>query len=164
MHTLWSAGTLLGEAELAPVADPPGVLAGAFRPAPAFAAVWPTLRAVQARVAPLLAPGGWLARVTALAPGTVPTPAVVAALVDAPGVAELAEARRAVDALGLELRDAAGQPVAGVAVEVVHAAEPPPIPGMGPDERAALAADPALAELYTLMAIPRRGATGAPVA
>jgi hypothetical protein len=164
VHTLWSADTLLGEAELAPVADAPDVLSGPFRPAPAFAAVWPTLSAAQARAAPLLEPGGFLARLAALAPGTIPTPSDAAALAGAPGVAELVAAGRAVEALGLELRDAAGRPVGGVAVQVAHAAAPPPIPGMTPEERAGLAADPALADRYTLVAIPRRRSAGARVA
>jgi hypothetical protein len=111
-HTLWRGAELLGEADLAPLpGGVPGSLHGPFRPAPAFASAWPAFAALSAA-------GGRVGAALAGLPRDADPHAVQAAIAGADPDDALGAAAAAVDALRLEVRDAAGRALAGLRADV----------------------------------------------
>lgn len=116
--SLWSSGELLGHAQLSeetskPVRAP--VLSGRFVPTAGFADVWPAFQAWNRCGSELNARAH-----TFVTPGVAPEVFREQLLANVPDAVfrALAEAEQAVCALGLELRDEAGQAVPGVSVQV----------------------------------------------
>lgn len=161
-YTLWRATDLLGEADLGPLAaGAPDSLTGPFRPTPAFAAAWPAFAALAAAQGPLLGALGAL-------PRDAGPDAIRARLVQADPADALGAALAVVDALGLEVRDAAGRALAGVRAVVSSWA----LPGVGeltPEERATAEREAAAAGVvlplggphYILVVMPRAVTEGA---
>jgi hypothetical protein len=130
--TLWSRGSLLGELELTKFPAGTRVVAGPFRPNDAGRAVLPLfLNAMTALMAidPMLERRG----ITRERLGAELGQAVHEALHQSPEGERVAQTRGALDALALELHDAAGMPVPMEQVTIQElwgvdsAAEPSPV-------------------------------------
>jgi hypothetical protein len=134
-HTLWSNGTLLGETDFGLGSPRPGFRVGVFHPTPAgFAAI------------PILANAVTTARATAAMLdreeitrerlGEAVGPAIYEALNNSPEGKHAADARAAVEALHLELRDADGHVVRTGQITLFDMVENiPPFAGLPADAR-----------------------------
>lgn len=117
--SLWGAGELRGDAELSDVVALPlraPAMNGPFAPTTRFADLWPVLQEANRCGAAIVAYAG------RLAPGLPPERfrEELLASVPAAATAALETAARAVSALGLELRDDAGNAIAAASIQVTE--------------------------------------------
>jgi hypothetical protein len=135
LHTLWSDGTLLGETDFGLGSPQPGGRVGVFHPTPAGLAAIPVLANV---VTTARATAAMLQReeITRERLGDAVGPAIYEALTNSPEGQRAAEARAAVEALHLELRDADGHVVRTGQITVFDIVEiVPPFAGLPAEGR-----------------------------
>ena len=131
-YTLWRRGVLLGRTDFAMPSPGSRYRAGQLQPTVEFERVWPELGpAMREFLAAGSAAGSAVADMPSAAPDADSTERgrqVYERLSAHPAAARLREASEAVDSLGLELRDAAGRPVATQTVMVQEVRPPAWIP------------------------------------
>jgi hypothetical protein len=153
-YTLSNGDELLGHAELEPMAGPlPGSLSGAFQPERAFETVWPAFRAVQEMTSVVMEIGLRM-------PPDLSALEIHEYLRAQPEMTVVVAAQEAVRALGLTVRDAAGNDVPNVDSHVSEWRIPLP-PDATVDQRATMARHAMMAGMvldgpqYHLTVIPR---------
>ena len=134
-HALWSDGTLLGETDFGLGSPQPGIRVGVFHPTPAGLAAIPILANVVTTAKAL---GPMLKRegITRERLGEAVGPATYEALTNTPEGRRAVDARAAVEALHLELRDADGHVVRIGQITLFDMVENiPPFAGLPADAR-----------------------------
>ena len=131
-YTLWRRGVLLGRTDFAMASPGPRFRAGHLEPTVEFERTWPELGPVLGEFfAAGAAVGSTVAELPPAAPDADPTDRgrqVYERLSAHPAAARLRAAGEALNSLGLELRDAAGRPVATQSVMVQEVLPPAWIP------------------------------------